>query len=170
MTNDLLPLLIVMLATVGCSANAKVVSIDLRSPNEVSKVGWQPQSDIDLLTLEGPIKLQLTLPDGHTLTRHYDRISLTNDGDLLTGLHITKEGDRRNMISGSAEFLTTLGLSEEKADQWKQDAIASRPNLRLQKIFKFNNMEVQVSLRGSTAQSQAMITITLPRTNLNNSD
>ncbi len=170
MTNDLLPLLIVMLATVGCSANATVVSIDLRTPNDVSTVGWQPQSDIDLLGLEGPIQLQLTLPSGGILVYRCNKVSLTNDGNLLTGLQIIIEGERNNAISRGTDFLSSLGFPKADIDQWEQEAIASRPNLRLQKIFRLNTIEAQVSLRGSVDHSQLIIDITLPRPMPSNSD
>ena len=170
MTNDWLPLLIVMLATVGCSAKATVVSIDLRTPNDVSTVGWQPQSDIDLFGLEGPIQLQLTLPSGDILTHRCNKVSLTNDGNTLTGVQIIIEGERGDAISRSTDLLSSLGFPKADINQWKQEAVASRPNLRLQKIFRFNTIKAKVSLRGSVDHSQLIVAITLPRPVPNNSD
>lgn len=170
MTNDLLPLLIVMIATAGCSTKATVVSIDLRIPNDVSTVGWQPQSDIDLLGIEGPIQLQLTLPSGDILAYRCNKVSLTNDGNLLTGLQIIWEGERSNAISRGTDLLSSLGFPKAGINQWEQEAIASRPNLRLQKIFRFNTIEAQISLSGSVDHSTSIVAITLPRPMPSNSD
>src|SRR5690606_36785406 len=115
-------------------------------------------------------QLQLTLPSGDMLVHRCQKVSLTNDGNLLTGVQIIIEGERSNAISRGTDLLSSLGFPKADINQWEQEAIASRPNLRLQKIFRFNTIEAQASLRGSADHSQLIIDITLPRPMPSNSE